>query len=127
MAEPPRRQRNGDGEGDAIGQAEQGTEADSSSDATEARAKRSPADRGDHQRQRCEIEQDERDQRARNDRGEHQGRRSAGDQGYEHKGHHQLSRSLRAVRGVSPQPSATGRPGSLMRLKSAAGGDVAAG
>lgn len=40
MAEPPRGQRDGDGKGDAVGQAEQGPEADRSGDAAEARAKR---------------------------------------------------------------------------------------
>ena len=81
MAEPPGRQRDRDGKGDAIGQAEDRAEAGRRGDAADRRRERSPSERRHHQRQRRQIEQQQRDQRARDDRGEHQRRRSSRPQG----------------------------------------------
>ena len=117
MPEPPGRQRDRDDKGDAIGKAEDRAETDRRGNAADGGAERSPSEGRHHQRQRRQVKQQQRDQRARDDRGEHQRRRAAGRHGDENDRDHQLSRSFRAVRGsLEPQPSATGRPGSLMKI-----------
>jgi len=94
MAEPPGGQRDGDDKGDAVGQAEHQPEARGCRDAADRCRERSPSKRCHHQRQRGQIEQQQRDQRARDDRGEHQRRRSAGRNPNECNHDHQLSRPL---------------------------------
>jgi hypothetical protein len=114
VPEPPGRQRDHDDKGDAIGDAEDRTEADRCADAADGGAQRPPSDRGHHQRQRRQIKQQQRDQRAGDDRGEHQRRRAAGRQGYDNDHDHQLSRSFRAVRGsLNPNHRQPDDPGAL--------------
>ena len=57
MPEPPGRQRDHDGKGDAIGQAEDRAEAAGRRDAADGGAERAPSERRHHQRQRRQIEQ----------------------------------------------------------------------
>src|SRR5882762_2041768 len=105
MPEPPGGQRGRDREGYAIGKAEDCAETRGGDDTADGGADRSPSERRHHQGQRCQVKQQQRDQRARNDRGEHQGRRAAGRYGNENDRDHQLSRSFRAVRGFLKTPT----------------------